>query len=75
MAAYRHLPSALHPFACRFLGLPWRTFTMSCRLPAGVGLLRRLRPPVRMLAFSHPLPGQGGVGVPQFRCERRGSDP
>ena len=75
MVAYRHLLSARHPFAGRSVGLPWRTFTVSCPLPAGVWLLRRLRPPVRMLACSHPLPGQGGVGVPQFQCERRGSDP
>src|SRR5215213_2191853 len=65
MGAYRHLPSALHPFACRSLGLPWRSFTMSCPLQPGVGLLRRLRPPVRTLAFSRPpLGGKAAWGFP-----------
>ena len=54
MVAYRHLPSALHPFACRSLGLPGRTFTMSCPFQSGIGLLCRLRPPTRALAFSRP---------------------
>ena len=44
--------------------LSWRTFTMSSSLQAGVGLLRRLRPLSRMLAFSHP-----------FRAKRCESSP
>jgi hypothetical protein len=64
MVAHRHLPSALHPFAYRSVGLPWRTFTMSCPLPPGIGLLRRLRPPVRALAFSRP--PHGGKAVWEF---------
>jgi len=35
----------------------WRTFTMSVPLQDGVGLLRRLRPLSRTLAFSRPLAG------------------
>jgi hypothetical protein len=27
MDASRHLHSVLHPFACLWIGLPWRTFT------------------------------------------------
>lgn len=67
MDASRHLHSVLHPFACLWVGLPWRTFTLSWRLQPGVWLLRRIRPPSRALAFSRPIAGQGGVGVPQFR--------
>jgi len=35
----------------------WRTFAMSVPLQDGVGLLRRLRPLSRTLAFSRPLAG------------------
>jgi hypothetical protein len=49
-----HLLSSLHLLACRSTGLSWRTFTMSRSLQASLGLLRRLRPPVRALAFSRP---------------------
>ena len=62
-----HLHSALHPFACLWVGFPWRAFTVSVPLQPGVWLLRRLRPPFHALAFSRPIPGQGGVGVPQFQ--------
>ncbi len=64
MVAHRHLPAALHPFACRSVGIPWRTFTMSCPLQPGIGLLRRLRPPGRALAFSRP--PHGGKAAWEF---------
>jgi len=67
MAASRHLHSALHPFTCLWTGFPWRTFTMSCPLQSRIRLLRRLRPPLRALAFSRPIAGLSGAGVPQFR--------
>ncbi len=52
MVASRHLHSALHPFTCLWIDLPWRTFTLSCPLQPRIRLLRRLRPPSRVLAFS-----------------------
>jgi hypothetical protein len=67
MAAYRHLLSLLHPFTSVSFGLPWRTFTLSWPLQPGLWLLRRLRPPLRALAFSRPIAGLSGAGVPQFR--------
>jgi len=53
--AYRHLLSPLRLFASLFTDLPWRTFTLSGPLQPGLWLLRRLGPPSRVLAFSHPL--------------------
>ena len=50
-----HLPSSLHPFALFSVGFPWRAFTLSWPLQPGIWLLRRLRPPYRALAFSHPI--------------------
>ncbi len=62
------LPSSAFRSCIRLLafwtGLPWRTFTVSRPLQPSVGLLRRLRPPFHALAFSRPISGQGGVGVP-----------
>jgi hypothetical protein len=42
--------------ALLFVGLPWRTFTISRPLQPGRRLVRRLRPPVHPLAFSRPAP-------------------
>jgi hypothetical protein len=67
MDAPRHLLSALHPFACVWVGFPWRAFTLSVPLQPGIWLLRRLRPPFHALAFLRPITGQSGVGVPQFQ--------
>jgi hypothetical protein len=67
MDAPRHLPSALGPLTCLWIGVPWRSFTMSRPLQPSVGLLRRLCPPFHALAFLRPITGQGGVGVPQFQ--------
>jgi len=67
MDASRHLHSVLHPFACLWVDFPWRTFTMSWPLQSRIRLLRRLRPPLRALAFSRPIAGLSGTGVPQFR--------
>jgi len=67
MDASRHLHSVLHPFACLWVGFPWRTFTLSWPLQPGIRLLRRLRPPLRTLAVSRPIAGLSGAGVPQFR--------
>ena len=67
MDASRHLHSALHPLTCLSTDFPWRTFTLSVPLQPGIWLLRRLRPPFHALAFSRPIPGPGGVGVPQFQ--------
>ncbi len=53
--AYRHLLSSLRLFAPLFLDLPWRTFTLSAPLQRGLWLRRRLGPPSRVLACSHPL--------------------
>jgi hypothetical protein len=50
----RHLLSPVHDLACFWSNLPWRTFTLSSSLQAGVWLLRRLRPLSRPLAFSRP---------------------
>lgn len=36
MDASRHLHSVLHPFACLWVGLPWRTFTLSWPLQLGI---------------------------------------
>ena len=44
---------------------------MSRTLHPGIWLLRCLRPPAHTLAFSRPLPRQGGRGVPQFQDIRR----
>jgi hypothetical protein len=65
-----HLLSPLHPLPFILTGLPWRTFTLSTRLPHGVWLLRRLRPPSGTLAFSRPAArGYSRVGVPQFQTK------
>ena len=49
------LPSPLkQKEVCVLVHSSWRTFTMSGPLQPGPGLLRRLRPPVRTLAFSRP---------------------
>jgi hypothetical protein len=53
----RHLLSPVHCLAFIAKDLPWRTFTMSRPLQPSVGLLRRLRPLSRPLAFSRPLRG------------------
>ena len=50
-----HLLSLAHGLAFRSLDLPWRTFTLSSPLQAGIWLLRRLCPLSRPLAFSRPL--------------------
>jgi hypothetical protein len=50
----RHLLSPVHCLAFISKNLPWRTFTMSRPLQPSVGLLRRLRPLSRPLAFSRP---------------------
>ena len=49
----------------------WQSFTMSRTLHPGLRLRRCLRPPSHTLAFSRPLPRQGGRGVPQFQDIRR----
>jgi hypothetical protein len=49
------LPSPLmQKRVCVLVHSSWRTFTMSRLLQPGFRLLRRLRPPVRTLAFSRP---------------------
>src|SRR5258707_2758023 len=51
----RHLLSPIDSLIFISLDLPWRTFTVSWRLPTGVRLLRRLYPLFRLLAFWQPL--------------------
>src|SRR6516162_11943099 len=61
----RHLLSSPHPLTSILSGLPWRSFTVSWPLQPGIGLLRRLRPPSRTLAFSRPTKvGQTAYGSP-----------
>lgn len=50
----RPLLSSLHLLTILLFSLPWRTFTVSQPLQLGIWLVRRLRPPVRALAFSSP---------------------
>jgi hypothetical protein len=50
----RHLLSPVHRLTSISLDLPWRTFTLSYPLQAGIRLLRRLCPLLRLLAFSQP---------------------
>jgi len=71
--AYRHLLSSLRLFASLFKDIPWRTFTLSVPLQHGVWLRRRLRPPVRTLAFSCPVKaGEAAWEFPRSRaaCDR-----
>ena len=66
----RHLLSPLQPLPFILTSLPWRTFTLSTRLPHGVWLLRRLRPPSSTLAFSRPaLCRCSCIGVPPFQAK------
>jgi hypothetical protein len=51
----RHLLSPVHSLTFISLDLPWRTFTISGSLQASLGLLRRLCPLFRLLAFWQPL--------------------
>jgi hypothetical protein len=51
----RHMLSLAHGLAFLSLDLPWRTFTLSSPLQAGIWLLRRLCPLSRPLAFWRPL--------------------
>ena len=67
-----HLTATLiQRLPCVLASLPWLAFTMSRALHPGIRLLRSLCPPSHMLAFSHPLTRQSGVGVPQFQDIRR----
>ena len=50
----RHLLSSVHSLTFISLDLPWRTFTLSYSLQAGIRLLRRLCPLFRLLAFWQP---------------------
>jgi hypothetical protein len=50
----RHRLSSVQSLTFISLDLPWRTFAMSHRLPAGIWLLRRLCPLYRLLACSQP---------------------
>jgi len=68
---FRLTATLIRQFASVLVPLPWLAFTMSRALHPGVGLLRSLCPPSHLLAFSHPLPRQSGVGVPQFQDIRR----
>jgi hypothetical protein len=67
MTVSRHLHSALHPFTRLWVGFSWRAFTLSVPLQPGIWLGSRLRPPFHALAFSRPITGQAGLGVPQFQ--------
>jgi hypothetical protein len=53
-----HLLSPVHDLAFLSLDLPWRAFTLSSPLQAGIWLLRRLCPLSRTLAFWRPLQGE-----------------
>jgi hypothetical protein len=66
--AYRHLLSSLRLFVPLFKDVPWRTFTVSAPLQHGVWLRRRLRPPVRTLAFS--CPAEAGDAAWEFPSSR-----
>ncbi len=71
--AYRHLLSSRRLFVPLFKDVPWRTFTVSAPLQHGIWLLRRLRPPVRTLAFSCPAEaGDAAWEFPRSRaiCDR-----
>jgi len=71
--ACHHLLSSLHLFASLFKDFPWRTFTLSAPLQRGLWLRRRLRPPVRTLAFSCPTEAGKAAGEfpsSQALCER-----
>ena len=65
----RHLLSPLNPLPFILTRLPWRTFILSTRLPHGVWLLRRLRPPSGTLAFL--CPPSRGLAVSEFPDSRR----
>lgn len=45
---------SFHHTARYIVASPWRTFTLSVRLPDSIWLLCRLRRPARTLAFSRP---------------------
>jgi len=68
----RHLLSSPHPLTSILTGLPWRSFTLSWPLQPGIGLLRRLRPPSRTLAFSRPT--KVGQTVLEFPSSHAGAD-
>ena len=68
----RHLLSSPYPLTSILTGVPWRSFTVSWPLQPGVGLLRRLRPPSRTLAFSRPT--KVGQTVLEFPSSNAGAD-
>jgi len=55
----------LQGMSCVRVLLSWRAFTLSASLQRGLRLLRRLRPPLRTLAFSRPVrTGEANVEFP-----------
>jgi hypothetical protein len=62
MDASRHLHSVLHPFACLWVGLPWRTFTLSGHYSRAFGYYAASVLPSARWQFRAP--GHGLRGMP-----------